>query len=132
MLLNSYTAVAAGAVADYLSAKAPVPMVVGQTDDMQNACQYWTIHKTQPSFQTWSVDGDQQFIRIALREGVAAAEGKTDKIDPPWTDGQILIDNQVFMNSTVGQMPKCNPKYAPGFNFSSDLPAATIEQISAG
>lgn len=131
-IINSYTAVAAGAVSDYLAAHVPVPMNVGQADDMQNACQYWSIHRTQPSFQTWSVDGDQLFVRIGLREGVAAAEGKKDTIDPPWTDGEILIDNQPLMNSAAGIMPKCNPKYAPGFDFQSDLPASVVEKISAG
>lgn len=130
VLLNSYTAVAAGAVEDYLSAHRSVPSVVGQTDDMQNVCQYWQIHKKQPSFQTWSVDGDQMFVRIALREGVAAADGVKDTVDPPFTDGEILIDNQPFINTEIGRIPKCAASYPPGFDFASDLSVKQVLTIS--
>jgi len=130
-IITSYTATAAGAVQDFINAHKPVPILVGQSDDMQNVCQYWQVHKKQKSFQTYSLDGDQMFIRVALRLALTKAEGKKDTVDPPLNHGEILIDNQPFINTSAGQIPKCNSHQPPGVDFASDLPASQVVQISA-
>lgn len=130
-IITGYTATAAGAVQDYMNAHKKVPILVGQTDDMQNVCQYWQLHKTQKSFQTYSLDGDQMYVRIALRLALSASEGKKDTVDPPMSHGEILINNQPFLNTSAGQVPKCVKSDPPGVDFASDLPASQVIKISA-
>ena len=129
-IITGYTGSAAGAVQDYINAHKPVPVLVGQTDDMQNVCQYWQVHAQQPSFQINSLDGDQMFIGIALREGVAAAVGKKDTVDPPFSHGEILINNQPFIDTAAGSIPKCDTNDPPGLDFASDLPLTQVLSIS--
>lgn len=129
-IITGYTGSAAGAIQDYINAHKAVPVLVGQTDDMQNVCQYWQVHAQQPSFQIASLDGDQMYVGIALREGVAAAEGKKDTVDPPFSHGEVLINNQPFIDTSAGSTPKCDASAPPGLDFASDLPLSQVQSIS--
>ena len=131
-IITGYTGSAAGAVQDYINAHRDVPILAGETDDMQNVCQYAAVHAKDPGFQIHSLDGDQMFIAIALRAGVAAAQHKKDTVDPPFSHGQILINNQPFIDTAAGQIPKCDSSAPPGLDFASDLPLAQVEKISKG
>lgn len=131
-MFTSYTATAAGAVQAFLNANRKVPMLAGLSPDMQNVCQYHKIHQTDPSFQLFSTSADQQYVRIALRVGVAAAQNIKDIADD-WAPNQgkasISIKNPVLIDTLKGKTPDCNPNVPPGTSLSSDLLLSEVLKV---
>jgi len=125
-IVTSYTATAAGAVQAFINAGLPVPYLVGQSTSMQNVCQYEQIIKNQPDYQMFSIDGDQMFVRIALRKALAEYMGVPDTVDP----GPGPINNQPLVDTSKGLVPKCDPSAPPGTGFASDLPQDEVLAIS--
>lgn len=124
-IVTSYTATAAGAIQNFINARREVPVLVGQADSMQNICQYWEIKKNQPGFETFSVDGDQMIVRRALREAVAAAEGRPNPVDPQ----NKTIVQQPMIDTKSGKISRCIPGM-PSLSLASDLPLETVQRIS--
>jgi ribose transport system substrate-binding protein len=105
---------------------APGP-VAGFTSDNQDGCIWKQYHAKYPKWQMYSVDGDENSVSIALRKGIAAAEGLKDPEPDTLTMGTSI-------DTLAGKDPKCDPSLPPETDFTAvgpdgqPLTAAQIRQ----
>lgn len=116
--VSSYAAAMTGAVRAYQNAGKQVPPIAAVASSNEFGC-LWT--ETNPKYPVLSLDGTTYLSRIALRQGVAAAEGTKDS-EP---SGYRV---QPYMDSLDNKDPKCNAGLPPDADLSS--PTFTQDQLA--
>ncbi len=120
-VMTDYLATYGAVLRAYQAAgKQPGP-VAGFTSSNADGCLWQQYHAQYPKWQMFSVDGDPNAVSMALRKGVAAAEGKADP-EPDTLTMTVSID------TVHGKMPKCDSSLPPDTDFSTPLTAAQLHQ----
>jgi ribose transport system substrate-binding protein len=122
-VISDYGGGSVGGIRAFLAANRPLP-VWAANDSNQFACLWNRYHPTQPTFQIGTVSSRNWMARVALREGVAAAEGI---VDPEPT----IIKLPLFEDSLAGGnlAPHCDPNLPPDAILSSQLSHAALTAL---
>jgi ribose transport system substrate-binding protein len=122
-IISDYGGGSVGGIRAFLAANRPMP-VWSANDSNEFACLWTKYHPTQPTFQIATVSSRNWMSRVALREGVAAAEGISD---PEPTSIQLPL----FEDSVAGgaMAPRCDPNLPPDAILSSQLSHAALTAL---
>jgi ribose transport system substrate-binding protein len=114
-VMTDYLATYPSVLAAYQQAGVQPGPVAGFTSDNQIGCLWKQYHKKYPKLEMFSVDGEMNALAIALRKGVAEAEGKSN----PEPDTLKL---GMTINTLAGVEPKCDPSLPPETDFTATGP----------
>jgi ribose transport system substrate-binding protein len=89
--------------------------VAGFSSLNADGCLWAQNHSKYPHLQMFSKDGEMNAVSIALRKGIAQAEGKAD----PEADKLTLSDT---FNTLAGVEPKCVPSLPADADFAANAP----------
>jgi len=122
-IISDYGGGSVGGIRAFLAANRPLP-VWAANDSNQFACLWKQYHPQQPTFQIGTVSSRNWMSRVALREGVAAAEGT---VDPEPT----IIKLPLFEDSLAGGdlAPHCDSNLPPDAILSSQLSHAALTSL---
>ncbi|GII97083.1 substrate-binding domain-containing protein [Sinosporangium siamense] len=115
--------VSAGAIRAFVNAGRPlVPWSAGDINEL--ACLYKEHKPKNENFELSTISSYTWIIRLALRKGVAAANGKPN-------DEPSVIEVPFTEDSTAGSdlAPKCEPSLPPDATLSAQLPADKLAQL---
>ena len=119
--VSSYGTAMTGAVRAYQNAGKPMPALATVASANELGC-LWT--KSAPKFPLLTLDQTPELARIALRKGVAAAQGLKDEEPSGY---QV----QPFVDSEGGQDPTCDTSLPPDADLSSSLPLDRLKALFA-
>jgi ribose transport system substrate-binding protein len=122
-IISDYGGGSVGGIRAFLAANRPLP-VWSANDSNQFACLWKQYHPKQSTFQIGTVSSRNWMSRVALREGVAAAEGTADP-EP------TIIKLPLFEDSLAGGdlAPHCDPNLPPDAILSSQLSHAALTAL---
>jgi ribose transport system substrate-binding protein len=122
-IISDYGGGSVGGIRAFLAAGRPLP-VWSANDSNEFACLWKKYHPTQPTFEIGTVSSRNWMARVALRHGVAAAEGLAD-------DEPTIIQLPLFEDSIAGgdMAPKCAPDLPPDAILSSQLSKSDLTSI---
>ncbi|QGZ57530.1 substrate-binding domain-containing protein [Paraburkholderia acidiphila] len=123
-IVTDFGVTALAAAKAFEQAHLPVPAIATIASDNELNCHYLAAKKAGTHFPYYTVDGTTSYVRFAVRQGVAAYQGTTDKESPsilPFT----------YADSAKGIDPKCDPSAPPDADLSSALPADKLKQVFA-
>jgi ribose transport system substrate-binding protein len=122
-IISDYGGGSVGGIRAFLAANRPLP-VWSANDSNQFACLWKQYHPKQPTFQIGTVSSRNWMSRVALREGVAVAEGIADP-EP------TIIKLPLFEDSVAGGelAPQCDPTLPPDAILSSQLSHAALTAL---
>lgn len=123
-IVTDFGVTALAAAKAFEQAHLPVPAIATIASDNELNCHYLATKKAGTHFPYYTVDGTTSYVRFAVRQGVAAYQGTTDKESPsilPFT----------YADSAKGLDPKCDPSAPPDADLSSALPADKLKQVFA-
>ncbi len=122
-IISDYGGGSVGGIRAFLAANRPLPVWTAN-DSNEFACLWEQYHPTQPTFQIATVSSRNWMSRVALRHGVAAAEGITD---PEPTIIQLpLVEDSIAGGDLA---PKCDPDLPPDAILSSQLEPAALSAL---
>jgi len=120
--VSSYGTAMTGAVRAYESAGKPMPALATVASANELGC-LWT--ESDPPFPLLTLDQTPHLARIALRKGVAAAQGLEDS-EPSGYRVQPFVDTE------ADQPPTCDSSLPPDADLSSSLTADQLQELFAG
>ncbi len=121
-VITDYGVTAVAAINAFTLAGKKVPAIASLATDNELACT-WQKASTGPGkFPIFSIDSTNAMAALALRQGMAAANGKS-------YNANQLFELPVFMNSNAGKNPQCVPSLPPDADLSSPLSQATLAKI---
>ena len=113
-----------GALRAFVAAGRPIPLWAAQ-DANQLGC-FWKDNKAaNPNFQMGNVSGRNWIVRLALRKGVAAAEG-VPNTEPSIIKLPLVEDS---FSSDPKLIPACDPSLPPDALLSSGLTVAQLKDL---
>ncbi|MQT14780.1 ABC transporter substrate-binding protein [Segnochrobactrum spirostomi] len=113
-----------GALRAFVAAGRPIPLWAAQ-DANELGC-FWQEHKAQnPNFQMGNVSGRNWIVRLALRKGVAAAEGIPN--DEPSIIELPLVEDT--FSSDPKLQPACDKSLPPDALLSSGLSTDELKAL---
>lgn len=104
VLLSDYTTGVMGAVRAFQAAGRPLVAITG-VDSNEAACFYDEVKAKEPKFQYASATGANWITRLALRKGVAFAQG-IDSTEPSIIEVELVVDS---LADDPALKPKCDP-----------------------
>jgi ribose transport system substrate-binding protein len=124
-ITTDFGAALASSFGAFKSAGRKIPAIATE-DSNQLACDYKTMHSTDPQFKLFTVDSQTWMVRTAIDYAIAKASGGT----LPSTN----VPQKVFEDSLTGQphTPECNTSLPPDALLSSHLPTAALAKALAG
>jgi ribose transport system substrate-binding protein len=122
-IISDYGGGSVGGIRAFLAADRPLP-VWSANDSNEFACLWQKYHATQPTFEITTVSSRNWMSRVALRHGVAAAEGIADG-EP------TIIQLPLFEDSIAGGdlAPHCAPDLPPDAIMSSQLSESDLTSL---
>jgi ribose transport system substrate-binding protein len=122
-IVSDYGGGSVGGIRAFLAANRPLP-VWSANDSNEFACLWKKYRTSQPTFQIATVSSRNWMARVALRHGVAAAEGIADP-EP------TIIKLPLFEDSLAGGdlAPHCDPNLPPDAILSSQLSQAALTTL---
>jgi ribose transport system substrate-binding protein len=113
-----------GALRAFVAAGRPIPLWAAQ-DANQLGC-FWKDNKAaNPDFQMGNVSGRNWIVRLALRKGVAAAEGIPEP-EPSIIKLPLVEDS---FSSDPKLLPACDPSLPPDALLSSGLTVPELKEL---
>jgi ribose transport system substrate-binding protein len=122
-IISDYGGGSVGGIRAFLAANRPLP-AWSANDSNEFACLWKKYNPTQPTFHIATVSSRNWMSRVALRQGVAAAEGISD---PEPTSIQLpLFEDSVASGKMA---PQCDPNLPPDAILSSQLSHAALTAL---
>ncbi len=121
-IVSDYGGGSVGGIRAFLAANKPIP-VWSANDANEFACNYYTYHATQPSFQVATESSRNWISAAALHRGLAAYNHIVDK-EPSTFNLQIIEDS---LNPKL--QPKCDKTLPPDAILSAGLSAAQLHTL---
>jgi ribose transport system substrate-binding protein len=124
-ITTDFGAALASSFGAFKSAGRKIPAIATE-DSNQLACDYKTMHSTDPQFKLFTVDSQTWMVRTAIDYAIAKASGGT----LPSTN----VPQKVFEDSLTGQphAPECDTALPPDALLSSHLSTAELAKALAG
>jgi ribose transport system substrate-binding protein len=124
-ITTDFGAALASSFGAFKSAGRKIPAIATE-DSNQLACDYKTMHSTDPQFKLFTVDSQTWMVRTAIDYAIAKASGGT----LPSTN----VPQKVFEDSLTGQphAPECNTALPADALLSSHLSTAALAKALAG
>jgi ribose transport system substrate-binding protein len=122
-IISDYGGGSVGGIRAFLAAGRPLP-VWSANDSNEFACLWEKYQPTQPTFQIATVSSRNWMARVALRHGVAVAEGLVD--DEPTIIGLPLFEDSVAGGDLA---PQCEPDLPPDAIMSSQLSTSALTSL---
>ncbi|WP_347635296.1 substrate-binding domain-containing protein [Actinomadura sp. B10D3] len=119
-VITDYGVTAVAAVDAFRAAGKKVPAIASLATNNELGCVWKKAGSGSGRFEIFSIDSTNDMAQLALRQGVAAANGK------PVTPVQ-LFRLPVFTDSTAGKNPPCDPSLPPDADLSSPLDTAGLK-----
>ncbi|WP_171026323.1 substrate-binding domain-containing protein [Mesorhizobium comanense] len=121
-VMGDYGLGSVGALRAFVAASRPIPLWAVQ-DANELAC-FWEDNKAaNPGFKLSTTSSRNWMVRLALRKGMAAAQGINN-------DEPSIIKLPLFENSDdPGKQPKCNRELPPDALLSSQLTVDQLKQL---
>ncbi|CAB3775624.1 hypothetical protein LMG28614_00039 [Paraburkholderia ultramafica] len=110
------------AVKAFEQAHLPVPAIATIASDNQVNCHYMSAKQAGKPYSYYTLDGTTTYVRFAVRQGVAAYQGKVNKESPS-------ILPFAYADSTKGLDPKCDPTAPPDADLTSALPPQKLKAV---
>jgi ribose transport system substrate-binding protein len=122
-IISDYGGGSVGGIRAFLAANRPLP-AWSANDSNEFACLWKQYNPTQPTFKIATVSSRTWMVRLALREGVAAAQGIKD---PEPTQIKLPL----FEDSTAGGdlAPHCDSSLPADAILSSQLPTQALTSL---
>lgn len=121
-IVADYGSAAVGGIRAYLAAGKPIPPLATGSADNQLGCLWQQYHKQDPSFQMLWLEGS---TNIVLWAGLNALYALAHQPFPYST----VTKRFVFVDTTRGIDPTCNPSLPPDADLSSTLTPAQMKQL---
>jgi ribose transport system substrate-binding protein len=108
----------------FQSASRPLPLTV--TEDVNElGCLWQDQHASNPNFNIITVSSGTWMVRLALRKGVAAAEGLSD----PEPSIIKMLKYEDSTSSDPALAPHCDKSLPPDANISAHLTSEQLKQL---
>jgi len=115
-----------GALRAFVAANRKIPLWA--TEDANAIACFWQENKAaNPDFQLGNVSGRNWIVRLALRKGVAAAQG-IDDVEPSIV---VLPLTEDSTSDDPALAPRCDPSLPPDALLSSHLTAEEMKKLFA-
>jgi ribose transport system substrate-binding protein len=121
-IVSDYGGGSVGGVRAFIAANKPLP-VWSANDSNEFACLWYKYHPSQPSYQVATESSRNWVVAVALRKGLAAANGIVDS-EPDTYNLQIIEDS-----TDATKMPKCAKQLPPDAILSSGLSVAQLKDL---
>ncbi len=121
-VITDYGVTAVAAIDAFTAAGKKIPAIASLATDNELGCTWQADSKGANKFPIFSIDGTNDMAQLALRQGVAAANGKS-------YHAMQLFELPVFMDSTAGKNPLCVASLPPDADLSSPLSQAQLTAI---
>lgn len=117
-VITDYGATAYGAIRAFQNANRPL-VPIATIDENRVSCAFLDLEEENPDFELFTTSAGVAVSRLALRKGVAAAQGIESPESP-------IYPTTVLEDTTAGKEPRCDPSLPPDAPLSSTL---TKEQL---
>jgi ribose transport system substrate-binding protein len=121
-IVTDFGETALSAVKAFEQAHLPVPAIATIASDNELNCHYVAAKQSGKAFPYYTLDGTTTYVRFAVRQGVAAYQGTTDR-EPS------AVLPFPYADSAKGMDPKCDPAAPPDADLSSALPPQKLKAV---
>ena len=121
-VITDYGVTAVAAINAFTQAGKKVPAIASLATDNELGCTWQKASSGAGRFPIFSIDSTNAMAALALRQGVAAANGLK-------FNANQLFELARFMDSTAGKNPQCIASLPPDADLSSPLSKETLAAI---
>lgn len=121
-VITDYGVTAVAAIDTFTAAGLPVPAIASLATSNELGCVWKSQNDAGKGFPIYSVDSTNDMAQLALRKGVAFANGK------PVAPAEVFR-MPAFIDSQAGKAPPCVPTLPPDADLSSPLSEAQLADL---
>ncbi len=121
-IASDYGVTTAAGIKAFEQAGLPIPAQATLASNNEINCKYLEYKKAGKAWQYMSLDGTTTLVRAAARRAMAAYSGARNDEPLGWSP-------YVYIDSTAGRDPRCDPSLPPDADLSGQLSVQSLKEL---